>query len=112
LSGFFISCASIADLLHQVGSLTKLKALALVALVLGVGVPINWFYPMHEIRWSPYMVNHNLDLHHITVNSIGHQAMVPFASAGASYSLIHLLQQHSGGAPFRDVLVIGCGIGK
>jgi SAM-dependent methyltransferase len=110
---FFISCAGIAYLLHQVGSLTKLKALGLVALVLGVGVPINWFYPMHEIRWSPYyMVNHNLDLHHITVNSIGHQAMVPFASGGSSYSLIHLLQEYSGGAPFRDVLVIGAGSGN
>jgi len=110
---FFVSCAGIAYLLHQGGSLTKLKALALVALVLGVGMPINWFYPMHQIRWSPYyMVNHNLDLHHITVNSIGHQGMVPFASAGSSYSLIHLLQEHAGGAPFRDVLVIGAGSGN
>jgi SAM-dependent methyltransferase len=110
---FLISCAGIAYLLHQIGSLTKLRAVALVALVLGVGVRINWFYPMHEIRWSPYyMVNHNLDLHHITVNSIGHQRMVPFASGGSSYSLIHLLQEHSGGAPFRDVLVIGAGSGN
>src|ERR1700730_11085265 len=47
---FLISCAGIAYLLHQIGSLTKLRAVALVALVLGVGVRINWFYPMHEIR--------------------------------------------------------------
>ena len=38
--------------------------------------------------------------------------MVPFASAGSLYSLIHLLQQHSGGAPFRDVLIIGAGSGN
>lgn len=110
---FFVSCAGIAYLLHQVGSLTKLKALALFALVLGIGVPINWLYPMREIRWSPYyMVNHHLDSHAIIVNSIGHQGMVPFASGGSSYSLIHLLQEHSGGAPFRDVLVIGAGSGN
>jgi hypothetical protein len=89
---FFISCAGIAYLLHQVGCLTKLRTAGLIALVLGVGVPIHWFYPMHELRWSPYyMVNHNTEDHYITVNSIGHQKMVPFASAGASYSLIHLL---------------------
>ena len=110
---FFISCAGIAYLLYQVGSLTKLKALALAALVLGISVPIDWFYPMYQTRWSPYyMVNHNVVSRNITVNTISHQQMVPFASAGSSYSLIHLLQQHSGGAPFRDVLVIGAGSGN
>jgi SAM-dependent methyltransferase len=110
---FFMSCAGIAYLLHQVGSFTKLKALALVALVLGLGVPIDWFYPIHETRWSPYyMVDHNVVAGGITVNRIGHQGMVPFTSAGSSYSLIHLLQQHSGGAPFRDVVVIGAGSGN
>jgi SAM-dependent methyltransferase len=110
---FLISCAGIAYLLHQVGSLSKLKAFALVALVLGVGVPINWFYPTHEIRWSPYyMVDHHLDSHMINVNTISHQQMIPFAAGGSSYSLVHLLEQHSGGAPFRDVLVIGAGSGN
>jgi SAM-dependent methyltransferase len=110
---FFISCAGIAYLLHQVGSLTKLKVLALVALMLMVRVPIDWFYSMYETRWSPYyMINHDTDSHKITVNTIGHQEMVPFASAGSSYSLIHLLQQHSGGAPFRDLLIIGAGSGN
>src|SRR6266404_4879837 len=51
---FFISCAGIGYLLLQVGSLTKLKVLALVALVLMVRVPIDWFYSMYETRWSPY----------------------------------------------------------
>ena len=112
---FFISCGGIAYLLHQVGSLTKLKALALVVLVLGLSVPINWlpWVRIHETRWSPYyMVDHDVVSRGITVNTIGHQSMVPFASAGSSYSLIHLLQQHSGGAPFRDVLVIGAGSGN
>jgi hypothetical protein len=51
---FFITCGGIAYLLHQVGSLTKLKALALVALVLGLSVPIDWLKPMYQTRWSPY----------------------------------------------------------
>lgn len=110
---FFISCAGIAYLLHQVGAFTKLKALALVAVVLGVGVPIGWLYPAYQTRWSPYyMVDHNIISGEIAVNTIGHQQMVPFVSAGSSYSLIHLLQQHSGGAPFRDVLIIGAGSGN
>jgi SAM-dependent methyltransferase len=38
--------------------------------------------------------------------------MVPFSSGGALYSLIHLLQKDSGGAPFGEVLVIGAGSGN
>jgi SAM-dependent methyltransferase len=112
---FFISCGGIAYLLHQVGALTKLKALALIGLVLGVSEPTVWLHQIqiHQTRWSPYyMVDHDLVSGRITVNTIGHQQMVPFASAGSSYSLIHLLEQHSGGAPFRDVLVIGAGSGN
>jgi SAM-dependent methyltransferase len=109
---FFISCAGVAYLLHQVGSLTKLKALALLALVLGLSVPIHWS-STHDTRWSPYyMVDHRTDSGRITVNTISHQGMVPFALRGSSYSLIHLLQQHSGGAPFRDALIIGAGSGN
>ena len=111
---FLITCAGVAYLLHQAGSLTRLRALALVALVLGLAVPSDWFRDeMHNTRWSPYyMVDHAVASGGITVNRISHQGMVPFASAGSSYSLIHLLQQHSGGAPFRDMLVIGAGSGN
>jgi hypothetical protein len=38
--------------------------------------------------------------------------MVPFDVGGSSYSLIHLLQQHSSGAPYKDVLIIGAGSGN
>ena len=109
---FFIGCAGVAYLLRQVGSLTRAKATALVALVLVLAVPMNWF--LNGItRWSPYyLVDYSPRWHTITVNTIGHQEMVPFASAGSSYSLIHLLQQHSGGAPFHDVLIIGAGSGN
>jgi SAM-dependent methyltransferase len=110
---FFISCAGIAYLLHQTGSLTRFRASALIALVLGLSVPIHSFYPQYNTRWSPYyMVLHDTASGNIVVNSIGHQGMAPFASAGPSYSLIHLLQQHSGGGSFHDMLVIGAGSGN
>jgi hypothetical protein len=38
--------------------------------------------------------------------------MQAFNRAGSSYSLIHLLQAPSGGALFRDVLIIGAGSGN
>ena len=88
---------------------------ALVALVLGLSVPMDWLHriQIHETRWSPYyMVDHNVVSGEILVNSIGHQQMVPFASTGSLYSLIHLLQRDSGGAPFRDALIIGAGSGN
>ncbi len=111
---FLISCAGAAYLLHQTGSLTWFRALALTALVLGSVVPSDWLrHEVHNTRWSPYYaVDHAIASGEIAVNTIGHQQMVPFASSGSSYSLIHLLQQHSGGAPFRDVLIIGAGSGN
>jgi SAM-dependent methyltransferase len=110
---FFISCAGIVHLLRQAGSLTRLNALVLVALVLVSAVPIGWFHSTHHTRWSPYyMVDHETVAGGISVNTISHQQMVPFALGGSSYSLVHLLQQHSGGAPFRDVLIIGAGSGN
>jgi len=113
---FLVSCGGVAYLLHQAGTLTKLKAVALVVLVLGVSVPTDWLplvHTRHDTRWSPYYkIDHEVATGSITVNTIGHQTMVPFASAGSSYSLIHLLQQHSGGAPFGEVMVIGAGSGN
>ena len=44
---FLITCAGIAYPLHQTGSLTRVRALALVALVLGLGVPVDWFLPTY-----------------------------------------------------------------
>lgn len=38
--------------------------------------------------------------------------MIPFNDSGSSYSLIHLLQKHSGGPPFKDVMIIGAGSGN
>ena len=80
---------------------------------LGIAVPLSWVSPMRIVRWSPYyMVVHEVPTGGIVVNSIGHQGMVPYEQSGGSYSLIHLLQQHSGGPPFRDVMIIGAGSGN
>ena len=110
---FLITCAGAAYLLHQAGSLTRYRALALVALMVGVSLPRHLLSTAFETRWSPYyMVDHEIPQGFIAVNSMGHQVMVPFASGGPTYSLIHLLEEHSGGVPFRDVLVIGAGSGN
>jgi SAM-dependent methyltransferase len=111
---FLVSCAGIAYLLHQTGALTVVRMVALVGLVLAVGVQGDWFHRQtQETRWSPYyMISHDIPGRAINVNSIAHQYMVPFANAGAPYSLIHLLRRHSGGAAFGDVMVIGAGSGN
>jgi hypothetical protein len=56
-----------------------------------------------------YLVDRGKESGTITVNTIGHQQMEAFERSGSAYSLIHLLEQHSGGAPFQDVLIIGAG---
>src|SRR5262245_18743283 len=119
---FFITCAGIAYLLRQANCLTPLRVLMLVALLVVLTVPLDWIRrndeiatgrPTYETRWSPYyMVVREQTGGHIVVNTIGHQVMVPYASAGSVYSLIHLLQQRSGGQPFREISIIGAGSGN
>jgi SAM-dependent methyltransferase len=111
---FLISCCGVAYLLYQANSLTRVRAFALITLVAAVTVQGGWFNRgIDDRRWSPYyLIDHNIKSGSINVNTIGHQAMLPFSSTGSMYSLIHLLQQHSGGKPFRDVLVIGAGSGN
>ena len=111
---FFISCAGIAYLLHQVGGLTWIRGLAMVALLVAVTVPAAYLaYIGVQTSWSPYYsVEFNPAELSINVNTIGHQQMVPFDTGGSSYSLIHLLQKSAGGAPFQDVLIIGAGSGN
>jgi SAM-dependent methyltransferase len=108
---FLISGAGIGYLMLKSGSLNWPRAFALVALPVMVAAPSA--YRGQELRWSPYYaVEHDRATGNITVNGIGHQAMVPFEKGGASYSLIHLLRRHAGGRPFQDVLVIGAGSGN
>lgn len=65
------------------------------------------------IWWSPYYkVAYAPELHKITTNNIGHQEMHPVGERAAAYTLPHLLNRDAGGAPFRDVLIIGAGSGN
>ena len=109
---FAIGCAGIVYLLRQEKALSLARLLTLVAVVAFPAIPTD-FSNLHEMRWSPYYaVDRNKTSGEITVNNIGHQSMVPFNTGGSSYSLVHLLQKQSGGAPFQDVMIIGAGSGN
>lgn len=66
--------------------------------------------------WSPYYrIHYESGTRKISVNQIGHQAMVSRDNPGRqalAYSLPYLLRRDSGGLPFQDVLVIGAGSGN
>ena len=112
---FFITSAGIAFLLRRTGKLSWLRGVVLVFLLALVSLPSAYSEVVggSRIFWSPYYaVQYNPQKLSIDVNNIGHQSMVPFNTGGASYSLIHLLQRDSGGAPFQDVLIIGAGSGN
>lgn len=109
---FAVACAGIGYLLYQERALTWLRTLTLITLLIGITLPsLVGDYLGYETRWSPYYAVLRKD-NSITVNMIDHQAMVPFGKAGGIYSLIHLLQRHSGGKPFQHVLIIGAGSGN
>jgi SAM-dependent methyltransferase len=108
---FLISCGGIAYLLYQAKALSSPRLVALVTLLIIIAVPRDWLDPNHETRWSPYYVIDRMGAG-IIVNNITHQAMVPFETGGSVDSLIHLLERHSGGPPFQDVLIIGAGSGN
>jgi SAM-dependent methyltransferase len=108
---FLISCGGIAYLLYQAKALSPPRVLALVTLLIIIGIPRDWLDPNHETRWSPYYLIDRVDSG-IIVNNITHQGMLSFETSGSLYSLIHLLERHSGGPSFRDVLIIGAGSGN
>ncbi len=110
---FLIACAAVGYLQYQAGSLDRLKVLALITLVVGLSIPTDWLRGQHARHWSPYyLIDHDVGAGYIGVNGVSHQWILSFAAGGSPYSLIHLLNQHSGGAPFQDVLVIGAGSGN
>jgi SAM-dependent methyltransferase len=111
---FLISFAGVAYLLWQGRRLTWLRGFLLVASLVAVALPIsNLLGVGTETRWSPYyaVVYDNIG-RDVIVNTIGHQAIVPFENSGSPYSLIYLLQRGSGGRPLRDILIIGAGTGN
>jgi SAM-dependent methyltransferase len=111
---FLVVVVGTGYLLREAGTLTAPRIVALVLLPAIVTLPkLQAAMSQIDLRWSPYYaVYHDRANGMITVNNIGHQQMISFARAGSSYSLVHLLQERSGGAAFRDVLVIGAGSGN
>jgi len=90
----------------------------LAALVLILVVPRLGGEKGHEQFWSPY---YRIDYdgapqRYVAVNLIGHQQMNSWdyahGHAAPAYALPHLLRRHSGGQPFKDVLIIGAGSGN
>ena len=107
-----IVTAGVAYLLYRDEALTPVRGAALLLVMACSAIPTQTSN-LHDIRWSPYYaVDHNRENNEILVNNMGHQLMIPFGESGSMYSLIHLLQQRSGGAPFDDVMVIGAGSGN
>jgi spermidine synthase len=95
--------------------LRKRSATSAVALLMVLGVA--WVEgpraPGEQTLWSPYYrVRYQPRTHSLSVNNISHQNMIDIESVGAAYWLPHLLVRDAGGAPFRDVLVIGAGSGN
>jgi spermidine synthase len=110
---FLVVCAGVGYLLYKERSLTRARLAALISLPILVAVPTIYYAGLtgRDVRWSPYYAIIR-DGRGITVNTIGHQEMVPFDEGGATYSLIHLLQRSIGAEPFQDVLIIGAGSGN
>lgn len=111
---FLIVAVGIGYLLYQAGQLSLPRILLLFAVPLILAGPkILYQHLGISLRWSPYYaVRYEKTSGTIIVDNIGHQAIVPFKQGGSLYSLIYLLQEHSGGKPFRDALIIGAGSGN
>lgn len=111
---FLVVAGGVAYLLRQAGGLTAPRVLALILLPLVIAAPgLRAERAGLDLRWSPYYaVYYAKDRGAISVNNVAHQRMKAFEAAGSPYSLIHLLNSHSGGEPFHDALVIGAGSGN
>ncbi|HXZ15373.1 MAG TPA: hypothetical protein VEH77_05275, partial [Roseiarcus sp.] len=112
---FLVVSIGVAWLLYEAGRLDWMRAIALAGIVLAVQAPSLSQTLRNRVEpiWSPYYaVEFNPANLVITVNTIGHQQMIPFDKGGSSYSLIHLLERAAGGPPFEDVLIIGAGSGN
>ena len=111
---FAISFGGIVWLLKQLGTLERSHLVMLAFSLLLIGATSINLSPDVELAWSPHFAVRYLKKERsIAVNAIPHQTMLEFDSPyGAEYSLMHLLNKHSGGKPFEDVLIIGAGSGN
>lgn len=110
---FAIGFMGVAWLLKKEGKLRVDQGFFLVATLVVLFIADFPFHKSTVLRWSPYyQITHNQETRTISANTIGHQQMVSHREPGPAYSLIHLLQRDAGGAPFKNVLIIGAGSGN
>ena len=108
---FFVVAAGVGFLLQRENRLSAGRGVMLLAFVAATALPDGSSSTV--TRWSPYYaIAHDPAAGRIGADNITHQTMRPFATRGAEYSLVHLLQRASGGQPFGDVLIIGAGSGN
>jgi spermidine synthase len=90
------------------------QLVVLGAVLAAVGVPLGWLQEHSaEQQWSPYYrIDYQDTSRVIQVNLIGHQQMRSRVEPIPAYALPHLLNRDTGGAPFKNVLVIGAGSGN
>lgn len=125
---WFLAAAAAAETLERsrrakdparVVRLGSWGAVLIAALLTGSGrftaPPPGSTEPAEGFRvWSPY---YRVDwfpppLGDVSTNLIGHQRMIPLSAGEPGYALPHVLHLDAGGAPFKDVLVIGAGSGN
>jgi spermidine synthase len=86
------------------------------AIALSVLAPLLLAVPHRtaaEESWPPYYrVDYTPKDRSILVNLISHQAMCSRNDPVPEYAVPYLLNRDTGGAPFRDILVIGAGSGN
>jgi spermidine synthase len=94
------------------------------AIVLAAAAPVllavSERFPLGVIRaqfpaeeWSPYYrINYSPASRTIVVNLLGHQTMVSRHDPFPAYEIPYQLNRDAGGAPFRDILIIGAGSGN
>ena len=101
-------------LLYLIGRRTYFQIFAAIGIVFiialnaygaGQGGTETYWSPYYKIAYTPAKGD-------INTNNIAHQQMVKIAENGGAYSLVHLLNRNSGGAPFDDVMIIGAGSGN
>jgi spermidine synthase len=113
---FGLLAVGLAYLLYRPNLRANLATGAVLLLVLAgaaltSGTPLGGHAVEHS--WSPYYrIDYRPADRNIAVNLIGHQEMTSRRRRSTAYALPHLLNRDSGGAPFRDVLIIGAGSGN
>jgi SAM-dependent methyltransferase len=112
LLAYFLFPGTVKTAMSQAAWGMRLAALVVVLVAVSFR-PSVFRQEVYEQYWSPYYrIDYSPKNRDISVNLIGHQQMVSRADPSPAYALPHLLNRDSGGAPFKNVLIIGAGSGN